>query len=102
MNLAKIIEGVRNSIAPPKSLREFINKTAEERLAICIGCEYNSTQGEIKNFSQCTACGCFLKLKTKCLSCNCGLEDLNIPLKWQAVASEAEDIEIETYLKDRD
>jgi len=107
MDFKKILEGVRNSTFPPKELKSLIEQTQKERMAICIGCEMNTTPGEIDTFSKCSSCGCFLKLKTASLSSNCGLEMHNKynpndqrPLKWFAVSTEQEDLDIQKAIED--
>jgi hypothetical protein len=59
-----LVEGIRNRVLPPEELKELIESTREERLAICRECEWFGVY-------KCNKCGCNLQLKTSCLSCNC-------------------------------
>lgn len=90
--LSQIAEGWRNDIMPPKNLKKLINIISEQRLNICKDCEAYSVNGEgcaIPGTSPCCnnkvyindiqGCGCPLKKKTKCLTCECPLK------KWMAV-----------------
>lgn len=102
----EILEGWRNSLIPPSDLRELIEDVSKERLSKCKNCPFNSTCGEITNFSYCKACGCQLKAKSKCLSCTCGIKDYNaknplnpLPIQWEAVTSEEERFAIEEQIK---
>lgn len=92
MNVLQIAEGWRNDIIPPKKLKELINSVSKQRLDICKKCEAYSLIGEgcavigtapccnnkifINNIQ---GCGCPLKKKTKCLSCECPAK------KWLAI-----------------
>lgn len=97
--LAQIAEGFRNHLFPPKEIEEKILEVSGERLAKCMGCPFNSTPAKINVYSKCKACGCFLIPKSKCLSCNCGLETYNknhpheepLPLEWMAVLTDEEE-----------
>lgn len=108
MEPSKILEGLKNHLLPSKEAKEMIESVAKERLSICKNCEFNTTPGQIKSWSRCDACGCFLRIKTKCLSCNCGIESYNednntqLPLKWRAVISKEENDTIQTLLKEND
>lgn len=84
INWAHILEGWRNNLIPPVHLKEAIKQTSKERLAICRECSLHSS-----NFStplrwdeHCTVCGCPLKALTKCLACDCSIEEAP---KWKAV-----------------
>lgn len=106
---SKILEGLNNHLFPPKEMKAAIEEVAKQRLEICKNCPFNSTPGKIKSWSRCDACGCFLRLKTKCLSCNCGIEvhnqdnpDNQLPLKWLAIATKEENEKIQTYIKEND
>lgn len=109
IELSKISEGLTNHLFPPSEIKGLIESVAKERLSICKDCPFNSTPGKIKSWSRCNACGCFLRLKTKCLSCNCGIEvhnqenpdDLR-PLKWIAKTSREENEKIQEYAKQDD
>lgn len=101
INLSHILQGVRNNYFPPEELKETIRQVQAWRLDKCRDCPFNTTPGEITSLSKCSACGCFLKLKTACMDCACGIEEHNrrnpadqLELKWAAVATEAEDAEI--------
>lgn len=78
MKWSEILEGWRNDLFPPAQLKELIEQTQKERLAICLNCPYNSTEGKIMWRSTCKKCGCPLKKKTACLKCQCPIE------KWMA------------------
>ena len=69
-----LLEGATNSIV----LKEEVEKVAQERLAICKGCNFNSTvakdNGTYTSWrpdEHCTRCGCNLFVKTRCMSCEC-------------------------------
>jgi len=72
-----LIEGVRNKIVPSEELKPIIEETAKERMAICDACEW-------KRGTRCGKCGCFLVLKTRCLSCECPIQ------KWLKVMEKEE------------
>lgn len=105
---SEIISGWRNHIAPPEEIKALVEATSEERLSKCIDCPFNSTPGYVGGISRCTACGCWLKPKSKCLSCNCGIEEYNkknsflLPLQWIAVATEEQDTLIEKIIEDEE
>ncbi len=106
---SKIIEGFKNDLFPSKEMRKMIDDVSKERLSICTDCPFNTTPGKIKSWSRCGACGCFLKQKTKCLSCNCGIEAYNedhptapLPLKWTAISTKEQEHELKLYLKEKD
>lgn len=106
LNFSQIIEGWKNHLFPDSQVKEMVNAVSKERLSKCKNCPFNSTPGNITNLSRCKACGCLLKPKSKCLSCNCGLERYNElnpkdiqPLLWEAVTSKENDIEIQTKVK---
>lgn len=69
--LKEIIEGHRNHLLPPKRLKELINEVSKNRLTICVKCNENSSQGVVKAFSYCKACGCPLIQKSKSLQSAC-------------------------------
>jgi hypothetical protein len=88
VNWAHIIEGWRNHLIPPVELKTLILQTSEERLLICRNCEHHSSRIKtIRIDEHCTICGCPLKALTKCLSCNCSVEELQELPKWEAVVS---------------
>jgi hypothetical protein len=94
MKWSEIFEGWKNDILPSEKLRELINQTSEDRLAICKTCIAYDEKGEgcalpltapccnkhvkIDGFQ---GCGCPLQKKTKCLSCSCPAN------KWLAVST---------------
>jgi len=102
----KILEGFRNAIIPPKDLEDLIEQVAEERRAICLNCPFNSTCGKITLTSYCKACGCNLKAKTKCLSCECGIKNYNevnpqakLEVLWTSVTTHEENTKIQEQIK---
>jgi hypothetical protein len=107
INISQIIEGWKNHLLPNKEMLETIEQVSKERLLLCRHCKFNTTPGNITNLSRCGACGCLLKPKSKCLSCNCGIEAIkdtpgneNLQLLWSAVASVEENEHIHTKLKE--
>lgn len=78
-----ILEGAWNTVF----VKESIEKVHDERMMICGSCEHKTAK------KTCGICGCFLEVKTRCLSCECPIK------KWEAVASQKEDIEIDERLK---
>lgn len=77
---AGLKEGLRNKLLPPEELKELIESTYQERIAICNNCEF-------KRNSRCGKCGCILEVKTRCLSCNCPIS------KWtQKIDRDTDDI----------
>jgi hypothetical protein len=71
-------------LIPPAHLKELIEKTAQERINICLTCPRYSANAKKKGYEtirpdiHCVECGCTLAAKTKCLSCECPLK------KWEA------------------
>lgn len=71
---------------------------AKKRSEICRSnkCGYYDKDGTaeatfIKGSPACGLCGCNEKLKTRCLSCNCALQDIGkVPL-WDSVMTEKEE-----------
>lgn len=91
MNISQIYEGWRNKLIPPAEIKDLINKTGEERIAICEGCEWHSKNHKnVRPDAHCTNCGCTLSAKTKCLSCSCPLS------KWTAVLTAQQEQEIKS------
>lgn len=96
MDLLKLLSDVSTGVVNSIILDEEVEKIAKERLETCKNCEYNSTPGKIVNATRCKACGCFLKLKSRVMSTECGIASLNqkgrmdnpdwvdIDLKWFA------------------
>ena len=85
IKINQIIEGWKNSIVPPKELKEVITTVSRERLRICMLCPHYSKNDPKSSVLRpdvyCTKCGCTLSAKTKCLSCECPLD----PPKWEKV-----------------
>lgn len=101
----KIIEGlvvasqVKNNNIEPEALAEIL-----KRKDICASCPFNSVNAARDNgyessvpYQHCTLCICRIggeDTKEYCLSCNCGINELNkrnakngiapLPLKWKA------------------
>lgn len=92
MNISKIcihiIEGIINHSFFHSN--EHINEVSKRRLKICSSCVYNSKNVNSKKIKRtfksfmfrrpddyCILCKCNLKLKSKCLHCECDL------LKWK-------------------
>ena len=92
MSLSKIYEGWKNHLAPAEYLKATIVAVSGERYAICKGCPLSSMNNPNANplrFDEhCTACGCTLGPKTKCLSCSCPQH------YWEAVVTAEEDLTI--------
>ena len=87
-NKGKILEGIKNSIFTTMQIR----KVSKERLDICRQdlCDQYDPLGEMPNAAvkgkeSCGICGCLLKLKVKCLSCSCALEEQAKEPLWKAV-----------------
>ena len=102
LNWEHIWEGWRNNIIPPKRIKNYILRTSKERLSVCRECEWHSSkQRTIRIDEHCTVCGCPLKALTKCLSCNCSIEEFGELPKWEAVTSfqEEEDFNEQTKIK---
>lgn len=109
MKFNQILEGWRNHLIPPKDLKQLIEDVSEERLSKCLNCPFNSTCGEIKSTSYCKACGCNLKAKTKCLSCECGIANLNaqnpnnpLEIMWTAITTQEENDKIKEEIKNQE
>ncbi len=91
MEVLKILEGWKNTVAPREELKELIEKVYKERLSSCDSCEHDSENKKktgwttIRIDRHCTNCGCTTEPKLKCLSCECPLK------KWlQITTSEQE------------
>ncbi len=73
----KIVEGIKNTYFPPKDLKEFIEETAKERLAICRKCPFDSENGKKQGYTtvrpdeHCMECACNLEWKSRSLSSEC-------------------------------
>lgn len=90
-NKSQILEGIKNTVFK----KEHVEIVAQARMDICKTnvCGYYDPEGKSKaavipGQPSCGACGCSLELKTRCMSCKCGLETLNkIPL-WVQITEE--------------
>lgn len=98
INKKKIFEGVTNSIFK----KEFVETIAKERMDICNSCEHISNDCDISGIGPCCKlCGCILKFKTRSMSSRCGAEEINEPVKWDAVMTqEEEDIHLNDVIDD--
>lgn len=91
-----IMEGWRNHLIPPPSMKEFISLVSEERLSICNVCPHNSKNKNPEAvFKTCTLCGCPLNTKSKALSGGCP------DGRWAPVATQKEKEEMEEYFKNK-
>jgi len=105
INFSQIYEGWSNHLIPDNDMKQLIKTTSQERLSKCTGCSFNTTPGKVNLISRCNACGCLLIPKSKCLSCNCGLEYYNtqhkekLPLLWEAISTQEENDKIHTSIK---
>ena len=92
-NRKGILEGVKNSIIRD----ELVEDIARMRYDICDECEHIDNKGKecaVKGTQPCCSeCGCSLQFKTRSLSSECPLG------KWQAIATEEEEDELDN-LKD--
>ena len=86
LNFSQILEGWRNNIIPPAHLKDLIENTAKERIAICEQCPHHSSKHKtMRPDAHCVECGCTLAAKTKCLSCSCPFN------KWVALVTQEEE-----------
>jgi hypothetical protein len=94
INFGQIYEGWKNMLVPASDMKATIEKVSAERMAICDNCPFHS-KNHPNNvpYDHCTDCGCMLKAKTACLSCEC-------PKKhWLAeIASQEEEHSLKTKL----
>jgi hypothetical protein len=91
MKIKQIYEGWKNNLFPSSQLKEIIKEVSKERMSICDNCEFNSKfHKTIRPDVHCIDCGCTLSAKTKCLSCDCPLENP----KWKAVVTEQQEEEM--------
>lgn len=85
-NKEKILEGLKNRVF----VKESVEVIAEQRLAICKGCELFDSAGDLCMMPGtqpcCGECGCSLALKTRSLSSECGEK------KWDAVLTAEEEV----------
>lgn len=99
IDFEKVYEGWRNHLFPPAYLKEMITKVAAERIAICEECYYHSKHHpSFRPDAHCTECLCTLSAKTKCLSCECPLQEP----KWKAVVTEEEEEIMESTLENEE
>lgn len=78
IDVAGILEGVKNNVYPKEELKGMIETVSAERMSICDECE-NKGSNILGAF--CKACGCNLKLKTKSLHSKCPID------KWLAITN---------------
>jgi len=75
MSIKSIFEGWKNHLSPDEYMKDMIKEVSEKRLAICEECPFNSKNRvnytTLRLDIHCTACGCTLIPKSKCLSCKC-------------------------------
>lgn len=72
MNINEIVSGWITFLSPIK--QEEVREISESRLKECIGCEFNSTVGEIKGLkSVCKECSCPLIPKSFSKESECPL-----------------------------
>ncbi len=90
--LKEIFDGHRNHLLPPKRLKELISEVSMNRLAICLPCEFNSSQGKVKGRSHCLQCGCFLIQKSKALQSACPIN------KWGPITTPEEEESIKQLI----
>ena len=89
-NRKKILEGVRNTILKD----ELVEDVARMRHDICDECPSKGRKCAVNGTAPCcNECGCSLTFKTRSLSSECPLG------KWQAIATEEEEDELDN-LKD--
>ena len=110
LNLRDIIDGWLNHLIPPARLKELIQQTSDERLAICRQCDFNSEVRKAKGLSydswrkdeHCTHCLCPLITKTKALHASCPLtiEKDGVSPKWIAVVTDDESFQINKAIED--
>lgn len=75
---------------------QYIKKIAITRGKICEGCVHYDKYGEsekafVKGKPACGICGCNIRLKTHCLSCDCALKDIQFIPWWKSEMSEKEE-----------
>lgn len=96
MNLSQILEGWRNHLIPPESMKELIQAVHEQRMEICRVCSFNS---KVKNpasiIESCTSCGCPLSTKTKALTGSCPEGN------WKAIMTQEEKEVLEEQIKNK-
>lgn len=104
MNIIETLKGVTTGLYNSMILNEEIEKIAQERLEICKGCEHFSTPDKVVTASKCNLCGCYMKLKSRVMSAECGIKEYNqrnktnLPLKWVAVVDDKTQQEIDQLI----
>ena len=85
-NKSKIFEGIKNYIFK----KEDVEEIAQIRMDICKtnACGYYDPEGKspeavVPGIPSCGACGCSLEIKTRCMSCKCGLSELGKEPLWK-------------------
>lgn len=76
MNLAHVLEGIKNDLFPSEEDRQFIEDMVKRRFAICSGCQYMSENVKPKPLrpdAHCTICHCTMRFKLKSPSTSCPL-----------------------------
>lgn len=85
--LQQVYEGWRNKLVPPEELKEIINSTVVERMAICEGCpNHSKNKPTLRPDVHCLACGCTLSAKVACLTCECPINE------WAAVLTNDDEL----------
>jgi hypothetical protein len=90
-NRWKILEGIwYNHIVFYFNKKHWAKKLVEDRRKICASCPYLDKEGKekktiIKGLPACGLCGCNIKEKTACLSCQCTLGEFETVPRWEAV-----------------
>ena len=90
-NRMKILEGLKNKIFKNED-KEIV---AAARLDICKTnvCGFYDPEGRsekavLPGTACCGACGCSLALKTRCMSCICGLDEVGQEPLWKEIAND--------------
>ena len=88
INIKEIFEGWKNHLLPKEDLKEKIDEVSQYRIKICRQgpCEFHSSRHNTwRTDEHCTECGCPIVVKSKCLSCKCGIG------KWREELTEEEE-----------
>ena len=87
----QIIEGYYNTYLNFEQ-RQQIRQISEKRLAICRSNKCGLYDGDgssptayVEGAESCGGCGCVLKEKTSCFSCECYLAEINKTPLWSAI-----------------
>src|SRR5690348_8818752 len=101
-SISQILEGWRNKLIPPSSMKELIESTYQERMEVCKNCPFFSeNRKRLTDWTtprldeHCTKCGCTLSAKLRCLSCECPDK------KWSAICSSEEFEQINNELNEQ-